>query len=247
MIDEFLTTRSGKQVPKRGIVPPKKGSLAGPSTEPPEDTDAAARQLAKDAGQESSEEEEEEEKSSTPPGGFPVSPGPSSKPAFDPPSPSDSTPGGSRMGDEGGAAPEGSAAPAAPAPAGLAAPRLSIKIPTPHMFSGTKEDLEPEAFDNWCKTVKAYLNIHGVSLRTARNSHYVGLYTSGRAKEAYFQAREDKGEDLAGIEAMDYLRSRFQSSNNVDELFSKYNKVSQVENHEVRLITHVVMDLAALR
>src|SRR5207302_893511 len=98
MIDEYLTTRSGKQVPKRGIVPPKKGSLAGPSTEPPEDTDAAARQLAKDAGQESSEEEEE--KSSTPPGGFPVSPGPSSKPAFDPPSPSDSTPGGSRMGDD---------------------------------------------------------------------------------------------------------------------------------------------------
>src|SRR5437588_3082243 len=245
MIDEFLTTRSGKQVPKRGIVPPKKGSLAGPSTEPPEDTDAAARQLAKDAGQKSSEEEEKE--SSTPPGGFPVSPGPSSKPAFDPPSPSNSTPGGSRMGDEGGAVPEGSTAPAAPAPAGLAAPRLSIKIPTPHMFSGTKEDLEPEAFDNWCRTVKAYLNIHGVSLRTARNGHYVGLYTSGRAKEAYFQAIEDEGEDLTGIEAMDYLRSRFQSSKNVDKLFRKYNNISQVENHEVRLITHVATDLAALR
>src|SRR5207302_5563336 len=119
MIDEYLTTRSGKQVPKRGLVPPKKGSLAGPSTEPPEDTDAAARQLAKDAGQESSEEEEE--KSSTPPGRFPVSPGPSTKPVFDPPSPSDSTPGGSRMGDEGEAAPVAPAVPAAPAPAGLAA------------------------------------------------------------------------------------------------------------------------------
>src|SRR5437660_5571777 len=192
MIDEFLTTRSGKQVPKRGPVPPKKGSLAGPSTEPPEDTDAAARQLAKDAGQESSEEEEEE-KSSTSPGGFPESPGPSTKPAFDPPSPSDSTPGGSRMGDEAGPAPEGDAAPAAPAPAGPAAPRLSIKIPTPPMFSGIKEDLEPEAFDNWCKTVKAYLNIHGVSLRTPRNGHYVGLYTTGRAKEAYFQAIAEEG------------------------------------------------------
>src|SRR5437588_3193097 len=176
--------RSGKQVPKEGLVPPKKGPLAGPSIGPPVDTDAAARQLAKDAGQESSEEEEE--KSSTPPGGFPVSPGPSTKPAFNPLSPSDSTPEGSRMGDEGGPAPEGDAAPAAPAPAGPAAPRLSIKIPTPHMFSGTKEDLEPEAFDNWCKTVKAYLNIHGVSLRTPRNGHYVGLYTTGRAKEAYF-------------------------------------------------------------
>src|SRR5207302_11067050 len=32
-----------------------------------------------------------------------------------------------------------------------------------------------------------------------------------------------------------------------DELFSKYNKVSQVENHEVRLITHLVTDLVALR
>src|SRR5207253_4334859 len=100
------------------------------------------------------------------------------------------------MGDEGGAAQDGTAIPAALAPAGLAAPRLSIKIPTPHMFSGTKEDLEPEAFNNWCKTVKAYLNIHGVSLRTVRNGHYVGLYTSGRAKEAYFQAIEDEGEDL---------------------------------------------------
>src|SRR5207237_8965256 len=140
--------------------------VAGLSTETQEDTDVAARQLATDARQESSEEEEE--KFSTPPGGFPVSPGPSSKPVFDPPSPSYSTPGGSRMEDEGGAAPGGPAAPAAPAPTGLAAPRLSIKIPMPHMFSGTKEDLEPEAFDNWCKTVKAYLNIHRVSIRTTR-------------------------------------------------------------------------------
>src|SRR5437868_14559258 len=113
------------------------------------------------------------------------------------------------MGDEGGAASEGPAAPTASAPAVSAAPRLSIKIPMPYTFSGTKEDLEPEAFDNWCKTVKAYLNIHGVSLRTIRNGHYVGLYTSGRASEADFQAIEDKGEDLTGIEAMDYLHSCF--------------------------------------
>src|SRR5437588_7030808 len=46
---------------------------------------------------------------------------------------------------------------------------------------------------------------------------------------------------------MDFLRNRFQSSKNVDELYRKYNKVSQVENHEVRLITHVITDLAALR
>ena len=121
--------------------------------------------------------------------------------------------------------------------------RLSIKIPTPTAFSGEGEDLKPEAFDRWYKSTRNYLLLHGVNSATEGSGNYYGLYTTGRAQEAYFQAIERYGEELTRDELIEHLPGQFQFSKNTDDLYKKFDAIEQVIGGSTNRITTVAIDM----
>ena len=58
-------------------------------------------------------------------------------------------------------------------------PRLTMKIPEPHRFSGSGKDMDPGAFDRWYEDVREYLLLHAITSTTGGNTGYYGFYTWG--------------------------------------------------------------------
>jgi len=119
----------------------------------------------------------------------------------------------------------------------------SIKVPSPKKFTGDGEDLKPEAFDRWYKSVQFYLQLHNVSRNAAGSGNYWIVYTEGRAQEAAFQAAEPFGENLTRDLLVTYLRERFQSSKHKNNTYQKFHSIRQSWNGQVQKISIIATDL----
>jgi predicted aspartyl protease len=125
--------------------------------------------------------------------------------------------------------------------------KMSLKIPTPKKFSGEGDDLKPEAFDRWYNSVQLYLRLSGVSTSADGGGNYWILYTEGRAQEAAFQAAEHFGENMTKSDVVGYLRERFQSSKQKDDVYKQFHEVRQVKDGKIQKISIVITDLLMYR
>jgi len=114
------------------------------------------------------------------------------------------------------------------------------------MFSWEGEDLKPERFKRWLRTVKKHLARSALNDDSPGVADYYGAYTDGKANNAY-QMLDSEVEDLTLAQLTQRFQQLFEASTNTDDTYHKWQNTRQTAGGQPARLMKLAGELAYLK